>query len=210
MNDEDKKEDRRGDEIGNYLSGESTPEESGELEKRILADAELSERLYSEINLLSALDGTASNKSPGVIPISKGEKAKQKSRWKSILLPLAAGLLVGVFSPKLKQMIVGDDPAVYRGESTGATAISPIGDLAEAPDRFVWHSAKGAASYRFTLLDREIRVAYEAVTRDTSLAIPNSSVQWAGGTEWIWRIVPLDAMSAEMPAGPPTTIRISE
>lgn len=209
-----KRDDERNDEtdrrIASYLSGELSGEEAARLEHEILEDDELAERLYSEINLRAATERPADDEAGGATPIDRtARRTGRPFRWRSLLLPVAAGLLVGLFGPQLKRMMTGGDGDVYRGATAPAGAISPMGDLSAPPERFVWHAAPGAASYRFTLLDSEIRPVHQAVVRDTFLVLPPSEAPWERGPDWVWRVVPLDGMSAEMDAAPPATFHVT-
>jgi len=70
--------------------------------------------------------------------------------------------------------------------ATAPVPISPVGAVARA-ETLRWASAAGADRYRVTLFDSSGRSLYEAGTRDTVVALPDSIVL-VPGQSYLWKV----------------------
>lgn len=118
-----------------------------------------------------------------------GTRARARRQYLigSVSVAAAAALLVLVLRPTPSSNV---SKAVYREESVTAAAapvlISPIG-IAAAADTFRWTAVPRADRYRLAVFDRDGSVVWEAITRDTAIALPALLWRPANST-YLWRV----------------------
>lgn len=196
-----------------YLAGEMGPEEARATEKEILNDDALAELFYSLQGMDTILtpDGPSEVRQsiggwPGRIPFSR--RVLEWLRPPRIWVPAAAALLITVLLVRPGGFLGNGDQAVrMRGLDIAPVALIPAGDLPGPPERFVWRGSPNAARYRFRLFDGSARLVHEAVTSDTSLAVPEVLLKdLRAGT---WMVVAQDRKGAETQVSTPATFRVT-
>ena len=168
-----------------YVAGELSPDERAAFEDEVLADPELADRLYADVNVSEAIKTAATARrergvqSAGAAPWWR----RPMFRW---LVPAAAAAAIAVVV--LVQPDDPERPPVMRGDEGQFSAIEPSGEVAAVPVRFAWTSSSGASFYRFELFDQSAVSVYQTVTADTLLVPPASiSVPSRGH----WTVTPL-------------------
>ena len=132
---------------------------------------------------------------PAVVPIDRPRAAAPRPprTWRAAgaLAALAAALALTVGVPALLR----DEAApVMRGEADSVVLVAPpIAPVAPADARtFVWRPTPEAARYTFELLTADGALLHEAVTVDTTLALP-ATVTLTPDAEYRWLVRATDA-----------------
>ena len=180
-----------------YLAGELPPAEREAFEALLLESGpeseQLSEELYSQLQLRDALAPAAAAAS------TRHRRTAPPRRWRrAAVMALVAGLaMVAVLLPQFRS----GEPRTFRGESPGTQLLS-----AERQDdglHLRWSADPVAARYRVELLDSGGLTLETRLTTDTLLVLspPPSAIAAR------WRVIPLDAVGAALPAPPAEALR---
>jgi len=118
-----------------------------------------------------------------------GARAAQRqapaARW--LALAAVAILVIGLGALTLRSRHMTSDADVMRGRAPAMSLIEPAsGANLEPPIRLTWHGVSGAASYRVELLSTRGDLIGAWTTRDTSLAISDSTHVRANGSYDVW------------------------
>jgi len=169
--------DDREDSLQQYLDGHLDPDQCRDFEQELLADESLMADAYDEITIREALSERAR------------VRRKRRRPGTAVWVSLAAAASLAFFA--VIQFRPEADP-VYRGEADLApTAVSPVGRVAEIPDRFVWTRDPGAASYRLEIFDQEGSRRLVATSPDTFYTLEGGLVLPPAGS---WRATTIDSV----------------
>jgi len=133
---------------------------------------------------------TAANWLSGLFKVGTG-------RW---LVPVTAIVVVAAVSmivlrpskePELHANL-GSGPAVYRSQQV--EVVSPVGELAGAPNSLQWKGFPGAAVYRVEVMEVDQAPLWAAKTNDTSFTIPSATrAKMLPGKPVLWQVTALDS-----------------
>jgi hypothetical protein len=136
--------------------------------------------------------------------ITSGASESPSRRWlRSGMAPLAAAAAVALVvagsfllrakAPELPSATTG--PEVTRSLAVGVRA--PLGDQAEAPRRFEWTAAAGAARYRVRLLEVDRREVWSTSTAGLVAELPpDVRATMAPGRTFLWEVTAYDTSGA--------------
>jgi hypothetical protein len=118
-------------------------------------------------------------------------------RW---LVPVTAIVVVAAASvillrtskkPELRANL-GSGPAVYRSQQV--EAVSPVGELAGAPNSLQWKGFPGASEYKVEVMEVDHAPLWVAQTNDTSFTIPSATrARMLPGKPVLWQVTALDS-----------------
>ena len=118
-------------------------------------------------------------------------------RW---LVPVAAIVVVAAASvimlrtskqPELHANL-GSGPAVYRSQQV--EVVSPVGELAGAPNSLRWKGFPGAAEYKVEVMEVDHAPLCTAKTNDTAFTIPSATrAKMLPGKPVLWQVTALDS-----------------
>jgi hypothetical protein len=87
---------------------------------------------------------------------------------------------------------LGTGPAVYRSQQV--EVVSPVGELAGAPNSLQWKGFPGAAVYRVEVMEVDQAPLWAAKTNDTSFTIPSATrAKMLPGKPVLWQVTALDS-----------------
>jgi hypothetical protein len=93
--------------------------------------------------------------------------------------------------PELRANL-GAGPAVYRSQQV--EVVSPVGELAGAPNTLQWKSFPGAAEYKAELMEVDHAPLWSTKTNDTSFTIPSATrAKMLPGKPVLWQVTALDS-----------------
>jgi hypothetical protein len=193
--------------LADYRAGRLSPEERRSFEESVLASDELAAELYAETSLDAALETARKGDPSGTVA---GPERWWRRREVGFLVPLAAAaLLLLVLRGPGDDDGSGPAPPTFRGEDAVARCVSPIGDLAAPPARFVWTRDPAAAMYRFELRDISSELLFRTTTSDTTLEVAADAWDADSFVEGYWKVVPMSAAGVERAKAPPALIRVT-
>lgn len=120
---------------------------------------------------------------------SAGARAAQRqapvARW--LALAAVAILVIGLGALTLRSRRMTPNADVMRGQAEAMSLIEPAsGASLERPIRLTWHAVDGATSYRVELLSTAGDLIGAWTTRDTSLAIADSTRVGRSSSYDVW------------------------
>jgi hypothetical protein len=87
---------------------------------------------------------------------------------------------------------LGSGPAVYRSQQV--EIVSPVGELASAPNSLHWKGFPGAVEYKVEIMEVDHAPLWAAKTNDTSFTIPNATrAKMLPGKPVLWQVTALDS-----------------
>lgn len=179
--------------LARYAAGAMSDAERTAFEGRLLREDALAETLYADQSVVAAV---------------RAARAKRARRTWPRALPIAAAVAAIVGFVAFQDRLLPRRATLRGGEGADAVRLlEPAGDLAAVPSRFVWTRSSQASAYRVRVYDDALRLAGEAVTRDTILLrenIPGLDRLGAGS----WSVTPLDSSGLELPPSPITEFRL--
>jgi hypothetical protein len=174
--------------VQRYLAGELTPEERIAFEDEVLANSELSDRLYADANVRAALETAAHARRERSVAAASVDPWWRRHVWRW-MVPAVGVAAVAIFM-FVQQTESPEQAPVFRGADRHFAAIEPAGDIESVPSQFVWSASDGAAYYRFELFDAASALVLETVTSDTMITIDLATI--AVPTEGYWVVTPLN------------------
>jgi hypothetical protein len=150
--------------------------EPEQLERLVTAEGSEAERLLSLEHVLQC--PTCGSELDLLRAASAGARAAHRqapvARW--LALAAVAILVIGLGALTLRSRRMTPDADVVRGHSEAMSLIQPAsGATLEPPIRLTWRAVNGATSYRVELLSTNGDLLGAWTTRDTSLAIADST-----------------------------------
>lgn len=134
---------------GRYLAGEMAEAERLRFEDELLADPELAEEVYADLEL-------ANRRTP---------RRRSRARAVAWALPLAAVLATVLLWPRGPEPVPGNGP--LRGGGGGIELLAPRA----GGSQLGWRAVPAAESYLVELLDAEGRTLRTVTVADTTLAL---------------------------------------
>jgi hypothetical protein len=110
---------------------------------------------------------------------------------------LAVLLAAGLYFQQPDQPAAPGPAPIWRSEQFAA--LSPAGDLSQAPAEFRWEAVAGATSYHLELLEVDGTVVWSNATTQTTVEIPNNvRAKLTPGRAFQWRVVAENATGARI------------
>jgi hypothetical protein len=170
-----------------YLAGELTPEERVAFEDEVLADADLANRLYADVNLRAAIEAAARARRERSVTAVAVKPWWRRRVWRWVAPAM------GVATVAIFMMVTQTEPErtpVFRSTKPGFAPVEPAGNVTGVPSQFVWRASDEAAFYRFVLFDTSATTVFETVTSDTSVIIDAATISVPA--EGYWVVTPLN------------------
>jgi len=182
-----------------YLAGDMTREDRVAFEDEILSKPELSDRLYADVNVRTAIEDAARTRRELAVAAASAVPwwRRPMLRWLAPAAAVAAAAVVVL----VMRPTSPDGPPVFRGDETTIEGFSPRGTVVAAPQEFEWRPIEGAAYYRFELFDAASIEVFATTTDQTRLTVDAIPVPSAG----YWVVTPLNDVRA--PVGDARVIR---
>jgi hypothetical protein len=119
------------------------------------------------------------------------------ARWLTPVGALAVIAIASVFvlrpskQPDLNASL-GSGPTIYRSQEV--EAVSPAGELAQAPKSLEWKAFAGAAKYKVEVMEVDHALLWSASTNYISLTIPNATqAKMLPGKPVLWQVTAQDS-----------------
>ena len=117
-------------------------------------------------------------------------------RLRSAIGLAAAAMLsiVGYLALDREPRLVAPAPgeAIYR--SAGVEVVSPLGDVARAPDELAWQAVDGAVRYDVQVLEVDRTIVWRTASLSSRVPLPGSVIQLiVPGKTILWEVTAIDA-----------------
>ena len=173
----------REDRLQQYLDGRLNASERAAFEQELLEDDALMGQAYDELNVRDAL---AERAGIGGVP-PRLQPRPRRSAVAFLAVATAASIAFVAFI--LPRPDTGD--RVFRGGAGGApVAVAPVGEVPDAPSRFVWTRDPGAMRYRIEIYLPDGDRLHVSTTADTFFTADGLAIPRTGS----WRATTLDSV----------------